>query len=1141
MDIEDLSSEMQEKLQLILADSVKVVSFDIFETLLLRPVTHPNNIRQLVGKIAGVANFQDKRRLAESNTRFGLGYPTEECTLSEVYATYKKFFNCPKDEAERLMQTEMEVELSLLYPRKTVQFFYNEAKKAGKEIVITADTNLPADFIEKALVKNGYTGYSRLYLSCEYGRMKKTGNLYGCLISDFFERSIDAQEIVHIGDDSLLDVEKAQEAGIQAVYIRSALNTFIRFPELKKYYGKRGSLNNQFFIGLVANVMFDDPYRPFLKASRYNGEPELLGYLLAPFLISFLLWMAQEIKQGNIGQFTFLDRRGYLLQKMYKILKLEFTEPEIASFALSHSTQIAHYIQEETGLFDFLKDNPFNENTGLADFIIERLFANNEEEINEALNIFARKGYFNSNTPVGSLDSIAYFLYELEPCFKANLKKRIELCSENIQSNIDPSKNLGIFDVENKGSVSKFLNEQYGLASTYYHMFSVQTAELDNEEFESVTSKCFISESPSASKSFLIKGRTGATYSVRDLFFEDMVCEPLPRIKQTKQDDLSGTISEESAAEEAEPLFLMQGSVIEFTQLFADLLGGYLPYLEFDGFSLYNSIADLLDAPNKTDARLFSNFSYSDAGFSQDRKSLYMVWYKKHFPKASFESIQEQALQKNDGLSFKRRFKRRVRILTEKLHIYEQARYAYRQSRKLYYSVAKSESNRVLDDIRAQVNEGLQKLHEDTLIVRSNNILLVEGTHPAAYKAVSDISEAMPDYNWVYLTARRPQKKLSFAVYSIPTPLERGQFPKNSALSYTGEFLEQARNDEKIGKVVLERFRQSYPKMGSGYPEFFACEVVRYYEEALQRFAPQLVVVWNRNQGKSAIIDAIAHSMNIPTVYMESGELPGTLAIDEEGLFGESKVACNPKEFLTLPITWGERENAKEVIGYCHESGINRYAQKQEAGFFSALKQIDQRKPTIFFAGDFDVENGVYPRSEHSQKFYSPIFDSSDQTIEYLAKLAKQNNWNLIYKPHPHVVKSGVAAKKYPKNVICIDEGDINKLVDYADLTIVLTTSLAYTALIRGKPALSLGYTTLKDKGCSYEAFVLETIEPTVKAALEQGFTEEQREAFVRHTAQMNKYYLFDNQSNRPLRYGRTVEEAVQYLKEIMNKKEKKL
>ncbi|MCL1798415.1 MAG: hypothetical protein FWG23_01560 [Eggerthellaceae bacterium] len=1112
MKAEDLSEPMREKLALILADDVKVVSFDIFDTLLVRPAVHPSDVRGLVGRAAGVPHFPDKRRLAESHARERLDYPDEACTLAEVYAAYARLFGCPEEEAARLMQLELDAESSLLYARRSVQVLYREALGAGKEVVLTADTCLPEDFLEGVLAKNGYTGHSRTYLSCERRRRKGTGNLFGCLVSDLYEQGIGAGEAVHVGDDPKLDVEKAREAGLGAVRTRKALTALDQCPELKGWRTRAAaSSDDRLLYGLFANMAFDDPYRPFAKASRFNGEARLLGYALAPFLVAFLLWAAREAGRDGVGRLLLPSRDGRLLQEVHGALAPWLPGPGIAAFRPPRPLGALHRARQAGGLYDFLADSPFDEGMGIADFAADRLFAGEGEALDKALGVFARRGYFSPDKPVGSLDDIAYFLGELEPYFKENVEASAGLCDEYVRGAVGPLEKVGLLDTGGRDGEGRALVGRYGLAGVRYRMFPEPGAGPDGRSSESTMQRPFITE---------------AAHPVRDALFEDLLCEQPPG-KAPRAGAGSG-LTENDGAEEGRTLCLMQGGATEFAEAFAGLLGPYLHLMELDPGGLYGIVADTLKAPSRTDAQLIRRLSLSAAGIVQNR-GLYTAWYKKNFPGQDPEKAPGQGTRPPLG----KRLKKRARALAEGLHVDRQARAAYSQARKAYYSVARSKADRVLDGIRAQVDAGLEGLEQDTLIPRGG-VLLVEGIHPAAYRAVSAISNAMPDYGWAYLTTRRIQDKLDFPVYPVPGPLERGAYPAD--LACRGAFVGQARADGRISPDALARIRKSYPRMGPGYAEFFACEAVRYYERAFECFAPRLVLVWNPSQAKSAIVDAVARGMGIPVAYFESGELPGTVAVDQGGLFGEGWPAREPDRFAALPATEADLEVARRAIAYCRDSGANRYAQKQGSGLGAAPAQGGRRRPTVFLAGDYDVENGVYPRTERSKALHSPMFGSSHEAMVHLAGLARRGGWDLVYKPHPLAVRYEPARR--PGNVSYVERGDVNRLVDGADLTAGIATSVAYTALLRGKPALTLGYTTLRGKGCAYEAFTADAIGPAIEEALGRGLTEGREQAFVRHTARMLRHYLFDNQGARPVRYGRSAEDAAQYLRGIIEGRE---
>ena len=422
MEVKNLSQPMQDKLSEMLADDIKVVSFDIFETLLVRPVTHPHDIWQLVGKISGIPNFRHQRMIAATESRRYIEFPNEDHVLNRIYDTYARIFNATSEEANKLMQLEMDVEFRLLYARNSVKCIYEEVRKAGKEIILVSDMYLSSDFIRKVLDKNGYIGYSTLYVSGEVGLTKHSGNLFHKITGDFHRRGIKPHEIIHVGDNHTADVNNAKKAGLNGVFVRGAYSVFKSKKRLKAYGGLAHHVSdNTFLIGMLANFIFDDPYIHFDNDSRYNGDANFFGYTLAPFFISFLHWMMKEAKSDGIEQLVLVYRDGYLPRKMYEILKPYVPDFDMVSLYLSRAVRRGHFSKSVNGLYENLKSTRFEPDMTVSEFIRNRMMVSDTGEYTEAFKIFMRKGYTNDKDAIGQLNKIVPFLHELEPFFSCAL------------------------------------------------------------------------------------------------------------------------------------------------------------------------------------------------------------------------------------------------------------------------------------------------------------------------------------------------------------------------------------------------------------------------------------------------------------------------------------------------------------------------------------------------------------------------------------------------------------------------------------------------------------------------------------------------------------------------------------------------
>ncbi|WP_154651771.1 hypothetical protein [Sediminispirochaeta bajacaliforniensis] len=323
--------------------------------------------------------------------------------------------------------------------------------------------------------------------------------------------------------------------------------------------------------------------------------------------------------------------------------------------------------------------------------------------------------------------------------------------------------------------------------------------------------------------------------------------------------------------------------------------------------------------------------------------------------------------------------------------------------------------------------------------------------------------------------------------------------------------------------------------MGKGYPEHFACGAWQYLNKVVSILEPKGVMMWNGFHAFHHVLRGVCKKREINPFFMEFGSLPGTYVIEQGGQMGESYPARKYREFLNLSVTNEELDSAYKVWAYLYSSRLNRRKQPSNNNINDLKSRLKPGRPIIFYAGQNDYESGFYPYTEQTKEHHSPIFSSSDAAAFFLAELAIKNNWNLVYKPHPMIAKF-TNRNFYHEQVIEIDEIDINELIDLADITVTIFSQTAYVSLIRKKPTVTLGYTQLRGKGCTYEAFDRNLVENTLIEALEKGFTSEQHTAFAKHIAQMLHYSLLsDKYSHETMSYGANIDRAVEYIVNGLN------
>ncbi len=310
-----------------------------------------------------------------------------------------------------------------------------------------------------------------------------------------------------------------------------------------------------------------------------------------------------------------------------------------------------------------------------------------------------------------------------------------------------------------------------------------------------------------------------------------------------------------------------------------------------------------------------------------------------------------------------------------------------------------------------------------------------------------------------------------------------------------------------------------------------AC-IEKYIYVLLQYLSPERIICYESVSPSHHMLRRICERRNIPVIFTHPGVIPGTISFDTRGEMGESLPAVFPQKYSMLPVGKEDLEQAQRTWEYLYKSELNRKIQPKNDCISYVKTRIKPGRPVIFVAGQNDVLSHMVPYMDITQKYHSPTFCSSLESVLCLALICEKNDWNLVYKPHPMYTQPE-KRDTLPPNVIFVEFGDVNRLIDFSDVTITILSSTCYTALIRYKPVVMLGYTQLREKGCTYEAFEKNKIEDTIKAALEHGFTQEQQDAFLRHMAQCLKYYLYDDLQERPIRYGQPVPKSIDELYEL--------
>lgn len=265
--------------QQISREDIDVVSFDIFDTLLLRPFSDPADIFRLMQKdfeaLTGDSRpFLTLRKQAESQAR-SLSGRREDVTLQEIYRCMAQHCTISEEIGQQLMALEIFCELRWIQPRPSGAALLDYAKACGKRIVLISDMYLPAQTVEAMLRQCGLTGWERIFISGEVGLVKTSGHLFQYAAQTL---KTSPKKMLHIGDSPLSDGESAQWTGLAAcVHPRpmKRLHT-ADSPD----FCESGTLADGCLQTLTANRFLDLPFQ------AENAEA-LIGYAaLGPWMLA---------------------------------------------------------------------------------------------------------------------------------------------------------------------------------------------------------------------------------------------------------------------------------------------------------------------------------------------------------------------------------------------------------------------------------------------------------------------------------------------------------------------------------------------------------------------------------------------------------------------------------------------------------------------------------------------------------------------------------------------------------------------------------------------------------------------------------------------------------------------------------------
>ncbi len=284
-----------------------VVSFDLFDTLIFRPFSAPEDLFFLIGEKLDFLDFKRIRMEMEARARREKFQRdgSYEVTLSDIWHLMERETGIDAKIGER---QECEMEKSLCYANPFMYKVFQELCKRGKMILVITDMYLPQAFLKTILTENGYEGVARIYVSNVYGKSKWNGSLYQRVLTDLQDELQRKVKLIHVGDHQHSDVKMAGKYKIKSLYYPNvdAEASLYRARDMSPIIGGayRGIVSHYLYSGECCHSM------EYEYGFIYGGL----------FVVGYCTFIHNYVRDNNIDKILFLSRDGDILRQVYAML-----------------------------------------------------------------------------------------------------------------------------------------------------------------------------------------------------------------------------------------------------------------------------------------------------------------------------------------------------------------------------------------------------------------------------------------------------------------------------------------------------------------------------------------------------------------------------------------------------------------------------------------------------------------------------------------------------------------------------------------------------------------------------------------------------------------------------------------------------
>ena len=293
-----------------------VISFDLFDTLIMRMVPEPGDVFLLMEYISkeecnGTVFEKEKRSNAQKECEKRIHNPT----IYEIYDAYQEIYNVSKKEKEYLLELEIETEKNIICAKEEMKELFNSFTDL-KDVVVTSNMYIPSDILQKILLELGFSDKFQMFVSCEK-KTSKEEELF-----KFVKKQFEGKRILHIGDSQVTDEFFPRQFGVDSFYTMKSSELLVNSKWIS-LYNKAQKPIEKMLLGRLLTSKLNSPFSMYKSGGRLHITDlnEFCDVFLVPLVVIYSIFVIREANINGCDYILYGARDGYIFEKVINILK----------------------------------------------------------------------------------------------------------------------------------------------------------------------------------------------------------------------------------------------------------------------------------------------------------------------------------------------------------------------------------------------------------------------------------------------------------------------------------------------------------------------------------------------------------------------------------------------------------------------------------------------------------------------------------------------------------------------------------------------------------------------------------------------------------------------------------------------------